>query len=89
MVAPGSAVGRHALHRRRLAARRHLPAPPPPLPLDEDGTDGDATTDAGVAAAVAWTPAFDAADDLDGLLAAKTPLLARAFRQPTPPQPEP
>ena len=28
----------------------------------------------------AWTPAFDTADDLDGLLAAKSPLLARAFR---------
>ena len=34
----------------------------------------------------AWSPAFDAGDDLDGLLAAKTPLLARAFRQdPAPP----
>ena len=28
----------------------------------------------------AWTPAFDTADDLDGLLAATSPLLARAFR---------
>ncbi len=27
-----------------------------------------------------WTPSFDTADDLDGLLAAKSPLLARAFR---------
>lgn len=27
-----------------------------------------------------WTPAFDEADDLDGLLAARSPLLARAFR---------
>lgn len=27
-----------------------------------------------------WTPSFDDADDLDGLLAARSPLLARAFR---------
>jgi hypothetical protein len=27
-----------------------------------------------------WTPSFDAADDLGGLLAARSPLLARAFR---------
>ena len=27
-----------------------------------------------------WTPSFDADDDLDGLLAARSPLLARAFR---------
>ena len=31
-------------------------------------------------AAASWTPAFDAADDLDGLLKAKSPLLSRAFR---------
>jgi hypothetical protein len=28
-----------------------------------------------------WTPTFDEADDLDGLLSARSPLLARAFRQ--------
>lgn len=27
-----------------------------------------------------WTPAFDDGDDLDGLLAARSPLLSRAFR---------
>jgi hypothetical protein len=27
-----------------------------------------------------WTPSFDDGDDLDGLLAARSPLLARAFR---------
>lgn len=27
-----------------------------------------------------WTPAFDDADDLDGLLSARSPLLSRAFR---------
>jgi len=28
----------------------------------------------------AWTPSFDDADDLDGLLSARSPLLSRAFR---------
>ena len=72
---------------------RRRPAPPPPLPLTA-GADGDTAADpagavdAGVdASPAAWTPAFDAADDLDGLLAAKTPLLSRAFRQPAPPSP--
>jgi hypothetical protein len=27
-----------------------------------------------------WTPSFDETDDLDGLLSARSPLLARAFR---------
>ena len=35
--------------------------------------DGDVDTDS-------WTPSFDADDDLDGLLSAKSPLLSRAFR---------
>lgn len=30
--------------------------------------------------AQSWTPQFDAGDDLDGLLSARSPLLARAFR---------
>ena len=33
-----------------------------------------------VAAADRWTPSFDDADDLDGLLSAESPLLSRAFR---------
>jgi len=37
----------------------------------EQPTDGDAAP---------WTPAFDEADDLDGLLSARSPLLSRAFR---------
>lgn len=32
------------------------------------------------ATALAWKPAFDDGDDLDGLLAARSPLLSRAFR---------
>jgi hypothetical protein len=34
----------------------------------------------GAAAPGPWTPAFDEADDLDGLLSAQSPLLSRAFR---------
>jgi hypothetical protein len=30
--------------------------------------------------ALNWKPAFDEGDDLDGLLAARSPLLSRAFR---------
>ena len=39
-----------------------------------------ATTDPDADAAVPWTPTFDEQDDLDGLLSARSPLLARAFR---------
>jgi len=64
---------------------RPRPATPPPLPLEAEPSAADASDPP----AAAWTPAFDAADDLDGLLAAKTPLLSRAFRQPIPPAPKP
>ena len=40
----------------------------------------DAATEADPDAAVPWTPTFDEQDDLDGLLSARSPLLARAFR---------
>jgi hypothetical protein len=41
---------------------------------DVDDFDDEAAADA------PWQPEFDAADDLDGLLEVKSPLLARAFR---------
>ena len=41
-------------------------------PLADD--DPDATV------AIPWLPTFDDGDDLDGVLAARSPLLARAFR---------
>ena len=41
-------------------------------PLADD--DPDATV------AIPWLPTFDEGDDLDGVLAARSPLLARAFR---------
>ncbi|MGI9645298.1 MAG: hypothetical protein ACR2O6_08330 [Ilumatobacteraceae bacterium] len=36
-----------------------------------------------------WTPSFDVDDDLDGLLAARSPLLARAFGGADRPRPRP
>ena len=44
------------------------------------GDDHVATGDIEVAADDRWTPSFDDADDLDGLLSAQSPLLSRAFR---------
>ena len=60
----------------RPRRRRRAPAEPAPLPLDE-GTSGAAAAPPDAS----WVPEFDAGDDLGGLLAATTPLLARAFRQ--------
>jgi len=72
----------------RPRRRRRPPADPAPLPLDDTTTTASGGPAAGSAPEPAWSPAFDAGDDLDGLLAAKTPLLARAFRQdPAPPAP--
>lgn len=52
-----------------------LPEPsvvaPAPAGSDPASADGDPGP---------WTPNFDEADDLDGLLSARSPLLARAFR---------
>jgi hypothetical protein len=62
----------------RAKRRRRPPADPSPLPLDDprDAVEGPEV-------APSWAPDFDAADDLDGLLAATTPLLSRAFRAET------
>ncbi len=48
----------------------------PPSQVDEVTEPADARTDQ----VAPWSPAFDADDDLDGLLAARGPLLSRAFR---------
>jgi hypothetical protein len=90
------------VYRPRRPRRR--PVAVAPLPLDPmldaavassehgiDARDAAAVTEAGAVSepVVSWVPAFDAGDDLDGLLAAKTPLLSRAFRQdPRPATPE-
>jgi hypothetical protein len=42
-----------------------------------DEADSEVTSPSG---ALNWKPAFDDGDDLDGLLAARSPLLSRAFR---------
>jgi hypothetical protein len=45
--------------------------------------DGGASAQGGAAEdddAAPWAPSFDEADDLDGLLSARSPLLSRAFR---------
>jgi len=42
--------------------------------------DGAAGGDADARDQGPWTPSFDEADDLDGLLSARSPLLSRAFR---------
>ena len=59
--------------------------PSPPVAADSNGANGHQAFDAesDVESAVEsgpWTPAFDEADDLDGLLDARGPLLSRAFR---------
>ena len=81
---PPAAVYRPKRRRRRP----DVPAPLPPLSLDPSVGGATASTEAPTADEAtapaplgAWAPAFDAGDDLDGLLAAKTPLLSRAFRQ--------
>ncbi len=48
--------------------------PSPETPVADDIVD-DPDPDVGP-----WTPSFDEADDLDGLLSARSPLLSRAFR---------
>ena len=45
-----------------------------------DVTGTQATDDPDATVAIPWMPDFDQRDDLDGVLAARSPLLARAFR---------
>ncbi|MEM1336037.1 MAG: hypothetical protein AAGG08_21520 [Actinomycetota bacterium] len=47
---------------------------------DDDSGDEPGPADEADAATEAWMPRFDTDDDLDGLLAARGPLLSRAFR---------
>jgi hypothetical protein len=80
------------LHLFRPPAPGVLPAPAPstrvrrptPEPAGEQlrlPTETDPAPDVEAPAAVGpWSPSFDEADDLDGLLAARSPLLSRAFR---------
>jgi hypothetical protein len=60
----------------------------PPIPADvNDGLDAESVAEPAAQnespigeLPEPWQPAFDAEDDLDGLLEVKSPLLARAFR---------
>jgi hypothetical protein len=64
---------------RQPRQRRHSEAPAEQLEL--------VTESAPPVEPEPWTPMFDEADDLDGLLSARSPLLARAFRQADRPRP--
>ena len=57
---------------RSRASRASRPPPEPVVETELPLTNGDAPP--------SWTPEFDPGDDLNGLLDAKTRLLARAFR---------
>lgn len=69
-----------------VRTRRGPTGPPDPavqLDLDEVRTVADVAgpmADPDTTAQIPWLPTFDEEDDLDGVLAAETPLLARAFR---------
>jgi hypothetical protein len=78
---PQSDPGAHVVARARTTRR---PRTVEQLQL-HDLVDADApdASDAGthvVGTSGPWTPDFDEADDLDGLLTARSPLLSRAFR---------
>ena len=57
---------------------------PDPLPavtsVAGEAPSGEAPSGEAPSGEAPWSPSFDAADDLDGLLAARSPLLSRAFR---------
>lgn len=78
--APDDAVGRETGLTRHATAgdagRTVGTTPDEPLPATP--SEIDPSDDAGAPAP--WMPEFDAGDDLDGLLSASSPLLARAFR---------
>jgi len=57
------------------------PSPPPsPSSLPPPSSAGAGTAIGDADEPGPWTPEFDEADDLDGLLSARSPLLSRAFR---------
>jgi hypothetical protein len=78
-----------AAAKRKPPAGRRRSRPPvasadrtePTLPTVAEVTGESSTADdPDATVAMPWVPAFDEDDDLDGLLRAETPLLARAFR---------
>ncbi len=74
--------------RQRAPRQRRAPAIGEQLELgvqpdtspDVEPPAADDATEDGDADVGPWAPSFDEADDLDGLLSARSPLLSRAFR---------
>ena len=82
--APAQPVATAARHRRASAHHRD-DTEQLELGVDvtmgdvDDAADGNSTFELVEADVLPWKPAFDQTDDLDGLLEARGPLLARAF----------
>lgn len=80
-VAEAPSTGRR--RRRSIGTEARLPLDGEEPIADADVASDPVTVpdgDADGEPAPAWMPSFDHDDDLDGLLAARSPLLARAFR---------
>ena len=75
---PRSRIRRTHGNDAREAEQLELGVEPAPHPLTEGATEADET--AVVDEPQVWSPNFDTADDLGGLLSASSPLLSRAFR---------
>jgi len=76
-----------AAHTRRAKLAAHDAHPPEQLRLGQDSAPETLPPPSTSPEAAPWTPSFDEADDLDGLLSARSPLLARAFRGADRPRP--
>jgi hypothetical protein len=76
--APRQSRERPVAEQLELGADVDLPPPPSPPEPSSSAAGDDMASDG--AETGPWTPAFDEADDLDGLLSARSPLLSRAFR---------
>ena len=76
---PSTEVSTTVVEPAAVGARRSHP-PPPATSTPSPRTSTATTNTAETAEATPWTPSFDESDDLNGLLAARSPLLARAFR---------
>ena len=86
LFAAPSTLGERAPRRPWRSSRPLGEVVPLPLPLVEPASptptlDADEAPAPTLTAVPAWTPAFVADDDLDGLLNATSPLLGRAFGQ--------
>ncbi len=77
-VDPDAGADTNAIEQLELGVTNAEPQAEATLDSESSGTiDDDGTPSA---SSEPWSPSFDDADDLGGLLAARSPLLARAFR---------